>query len=431
MLARPRRPNRRILMTGLAAAAGSSLMGLPTSGEASDNGAPVRTGADRLASDAFNLLRGKRVGLITNHTGRVGDRRLVDLMAAAPNMTLAAVLSPEHGLSGTAEAGAKVAGGVDAGTGIKVHSLYGSSYKPTPQMLAGLDVLIFDMQDIGTRFYTYISTMGLAMQAAAAARLPFIVLDRPNPLGGTYVSGFMLEPAFASFVGRFRIPIAHGLTIGELARMIKGERMLPGLDTLALDVVQAEGWHRAMLWPATQRPWVATSPNIPAFETALAYAGTGLFEATVANEGRGTDSPFLLIGHPRIDARAIADHLSRKSLPGVRLEATRVTPQNKAGIATNPRFLGREIPAVQLSITDAKRYRPVETGMHLLAAFAEALRSSGGGPLVTETKFFDRLAGTDRLRNALGRGTEADAIIGMWQAEVARFADRRAAYLIY
>jgi uncharacterized protein YbbC (DUF1343 family) len=352
-------------------------------------------------------------------------------MAEAADVTLAAVLSPEHGLTGNAEAGAKVVGGVDATSGIKVHSLYGSAYKPTQEMLSGLDVLVFDMQDIGTRFYTYISTMGLAMQAAAAANLPFMVLDRPNPLGGTYVSGFVLEPAFASFVGRFPIPIAHGLTIGELARMIKGERLLQGVDNLALDVISLSGWRRKTQWPGTSRPWVATSPNIPTFETALAYPGTGLFEATVASEGRGTQAPFLQLGHPAIDADAIVRDVAGAKLPGVRIAPTRVRPRAIAGAATTPRFRDRDIPAVEIAITNAARYRPVETGVHLLAAFQHSLATHGGGPLVTDAKAFDRLAGTDRLCRALARGVPAADIIAMWDHEVARFTERRAPYLAY
>lgn len=428
----PRPPSRRTIVAGLAAATGPWLMGISASGEGSGGEWPVATGADRLADDGFAALRGKRVGLVTNHTGRVGDQRLVDAMADAPGVHLSAVLSPEHGLSGTTEAGAKVAGGLDTSTGIKVHSLYGSSYRPTPEMLAGLEVLVFDMQDIGTRFYTYISTMGLAMQAAAAAQLPFVVLDRPNPLGGDYVAGFMLEPAFASFVGRFRIPIAHGLTVGELARMIKGERLLPGVDRLALDVVNMTGWRRGMQWPATGRPWVATSPNIPSFETALAYAGTGLFEATAASEGRGTDAPFQLLGHPAIVPDRIAEDLTRARLPGLHISATRAKPRAIAGVATNPRFRDREIPAVRIEITDSARYRPVETGMHLLAAFQKSMARHNAGPLVPTSKsFFDRLAGTDRLRTFLDRGATGHDIVADWQAEVARFDQRRARYIVY
>jgi uncharacterized protein YbbC (DUF1343 family) len=392
---------------------------------------PVQTGAGRLAEDNFAILRGKRIGLLTNHTGRVGTRRLIDLMASARGVTLAAILTPEHGLTGTAEAGAKVGGGADPATGIPIHSLYGTAYKPTPAMLANFDILVFDMQDIGARFYTYISTMGLAMQAAAAARLPFVVLDRPNPLGGNYVSGFVLEKPFASFVGRYEIPLAHGMTIGELARMIQGARLLPGLDNLGLDVVSMQGWRRDMLWPATGLDWIATSPNIPTFETALAYAGTGLFEATVASEGRGTDAPFLLLGHPEISTRAILERVPGDSLPGIRLTAARATPRIIRGVATSPRFRERDIPAIRLGITDALAYRPVETAVHLLVAFNAALRAKSVPGLVTDALTFDRLAGSDRLRLALERRDRATDIIASWQQEAERFASRRAPFLVY
>jgi len=388
------------------------------------NPTPIVTGAARLAADGFATLRDKRVGLLTNHTGRVGNER-------APGVTLAAILTPEHGLSGAAEAGAKVAGGTEPATGIRVHSLYGSAYKPTPEMLAGLDALVFDMQDIGTRFYTYISTMGLAMQAAAEARLPFVVLDRPNPLGGEYVSGFVLEKAFASFVGRFEIPIAHGLTVGELARMIKGERLLPGLDRLSLDVARMDGWRRDMRWPETGLPWVATSPNIPTFETALAYAGTGLFEATTASEGRGTDAPFLLLGHPAIDGATIARAVENAKLPGVRVVPAEARPRAIRGIATAPRFRDQTIPAVRLTITDATRYRPVETGIHLLAAFSRGLQAADAGAFVTDLRAFHRLAGTSRLLAALETGAPPEVIIASWQGEVARFRERRSRYEVY
>jgi len=390
----------------------------------------IRTGAERLAADGFTLLRGKRIGLLTNHTGRIGAERLIVVIARAPGVTLASILSPEHGLTGAAEAGAKVKGGREGATGVPVHSLYGATLKPSPAMLTGLDLLVFDMQDVGARFYTYISTMGLAMQAAAEAGLPFIVLDRPNPLGGDDVSGYVLEPAFASFVGRFSIPIAHGLTTGELARMIRGARLLPGLDRLALDIVPMTGWRRDMRWPATGRPWLATSPNIPTFETALAYAGTGLFEATTATEGRGTDAPFLTIGHADVDPAPIAARLAAARLAGVRFDPIRVTPRVIPGVATSPRFKGRTIGALRITVAEADAYRPVETGTHILAALAEALRHQGPG-LLPGDGFFNKLAGTARLASALSRGTPAPDIIAGWQSEVARFAEQRTPYLLY
>lgn len=391
----------------------------------------VVTGAERLAADGFGLLKGRRVGLIVNHTSRVGQTLLIDALVAAPGVELAAILSPEHGLAGTAEAGTKVRGGTYGRTGIAVHSLYGRSLQPTPAMLAGLDVLVFDMQDIGARFYTYISTMGLAMQAAAAAGLPFLVLDRPNPLGGDTVSGFVLEKKLGSFVGRYAIPIAHGMTIGELARMIQGEALLPGLSGLALEVKPVGGWTRSMRWPDTGREWVATSPNIPTFETALAYAGTGLFEATTASEGRGTEAPFLLLGHPAADGRAVVAALDRVRLAGARITPARFTPRVMPQTATNPRFRDRDIAGVRLSIKDVGAYRPVEVGVHLLAAFAAVLKAGGAGGLVGENRGFDRLAGTERLRQALHAGMPADAIIASWAGEVDGFRERRQSYLLY
>ena len=205
-------------------------MGVPSLSQALASPQPVATGADMLAASGFAALAGKRVGLITNQTGRVGAEHLADLLSRAPKLKLTAIFAPEHGFRGKAEAGASVRSGADAKTGVPIHSLYGATRKPTQAMLRNVDALVFDIQDVGARFYTYISTMGLAMQAAAAARIPFFVLDRPNPLGGEYVSGFVLEPAFRSFVGQYPIPIVHGLTVGELARMIQGERWLDGLE---------------------------------------------------------------------------------------------------------------------------------------------------------------------------------------------------------
>ena len=219
-------------------------------------------------------------------------------MHTSGKVRLAVIFAPEHGLRGLKEDGVQITAGADERTGIPVFSLYGNVRKPTPEMLRGLDLLLFDIQDIGVRFYTYISSMGLAMQAAAAAQIPFVILDRPNPLGGEYISGPLLEPAFISFTGAYPIPVAYGMTVGELATMIKGERMLPGLEGLDLRVIRMEGWHRVMKWPETGLEWVRTSPNIPDFETALLYPGICFFEGTDASEGRGTLEPFSVIGHP-------------------------------------------------------------------------------------------------------------------------------------
>ena len=390
---------------------------------------PVKTGAQVLVESGFEALAGKRVGLIVNHMARVGEAHLIDLVHEAPNVTLAALFGPEHGLRGNEEDGIEVADGRDDRTGAPVYSLYGKTRKPTPAMLADLDVLVFDIQDVGARFYTFISTMGLAMQAAAEAGLPFVVLDRPNPLGGDYVSGFVLEPEHTSFVGQYPIPIAHGLTVGELARMIKGEGLLPGLDALQLDVVAMAGWQRAMLWPQTGLPWINTSPNIPGFETALVYPGACFFEATAGSEGRGTETPFTLLGAPWADGQALADTLNARSLPGVRFEAATFSPRPIEGMDTNPKLDGQSLEGIRYAVTNASAFRPVEAGIHVFHAFYQQAPDVDG--FLTRQAWLAKLSGTTRLGAMLAQGTRPEAIVAAWQEEVTAFRTRREGYLLY
>lgn len=402
----------------------------PTPAAAPPSVAAVQTGAAVQAAAGFEALAGQRVGLIANHTARVGDRHLADLLHAAPGVTLAALFGPEHGIRGDADAGAAIADGRDARTGVPIYSLYGTTRKPTPAMLEGLDVLAFDIQDIGARFYTYISTMGLAMQAAAEAGLPFVVFDRPNPLGGTHVSGFMLAPEQTSFVGQYAIPIQHGLTVGELARMIQGEALLPGLDALDLQVIPMVGWTRSMLWPETGLPWVATSPNIPDFETALLYPGACFFEGTEGSEGRGTQTPFRLLGSPWADGPALAATLNAYGLPGVRFEATAFTPISIPGMSTSPKLQDVPLQGVRYVITDAGAFRPVATGMYVLHAFYEAAPAEER-PAFLKPRWLARLAGTERLHAHLTAQATPDQIVAAWEAEAAAFAERRQPYLLY
>lgn len=389
---------------------------------------PVRTGAQVLVDEDFARLAGMRVGLVTNHTARVGDAHLIDCLGAAPNVELAALFAPEHGLRGTAEAGAEVRNGVDEATGVPVFSLYGPSKAPPPEALGGLDVLVFDMQDVGARFYTYISTMGHAMQAAAGVGIPFIVLDRPNPLGGEQVAGFVLEPTHTSFVGMYPIPIQHGLTVGELARMIAGEGWLPGLERLDLRIVPMEGWRRAMRWPETGLPFIPTSPNIPDFETALVYPGTALIEGTTASEGRGTEAPFLLVGAAWANAGALADTLNARGLPGVRFEAVRFTPRSIPSRATGPKGEGVEQLGVRLVVTDAAAFRPVEAGVHVLHALNH---QRPRGTAFFQHDWLAKLAGSERLQRMLDAGTAPQTIIAAWTDEVAAFERARRPYLLY
>jgi uncharacterized protein YbbC (DUF1343 family) len=392
--------------------------------------ATVVTGAKALADSGFSSLAGRRIGLVTNQTGRVGPDHLVDIIRASPRLKLTAIFAPEHGFRGAVEAGAKVRDGRDPATGIPVYSLYGQTKQPTADMLRDVDVMVFDIQDIGARFYTYISTMGLAMQAAAASAKPFLVLDRPNPLGGTDVAGYVLEPARKSFVGQYPIPIVHGLTVGELARMIKGERWLPGLETLDLEVAPLQGWRRQMRWPATGLPWIATSPNIPTFEAALVYPGIGVVGEALVNEGRGTPIPFSQFGAPWLDAPAAATFLNAQRLPGVRFEAAAYTPRAIPNVAASPRFLDTEIQAVRLTVTDVDAYRPLEVGIHALVHL-QRVAGAKGLALFDTYKMFHAICGTARLQQLLVRGAEGSQIIASWSREVARFEASRARYLMY
>ncbi|MGH1417229.1 MAG: exo-beta-N-acetylmuramidase NamZ family protein [Hyphomicrobiaceae bacterium] len=389
------------------------------------------TGAERLVASAFAPLKGLRVGLVTNQTGLVNSAHLADMIHQAKGVQLTAILAPEHGFRGAIEAGAKVAGGVDPSTGIPVYSLYGKTRKPTAHMLRNIDVLVFDIQDVGVRFYTYISTMGLAMQAAADAKIPFVVLDRPNPLGGKYVSGFILQPAQHSFVGQYPIPIAHGMTVGELALMIKGEKWLKGLETLELEVIEMSGWNRSMIWPATRRKWVATSPNIPTFESALVYPGTGLVGLTAVNEGRGTPTPFSLIGAPWLDAKALAQRLNKLGRPGVSFHTQSYVPRSIKGVAAHPRFKNTKLTGVRINLTDINAFEPLETGIHILAQLVQEARRVNRARLFTELKMFHLLAGTKDLHRMLKSRKSAKEIIASWQNDISKFKDQRAHYLLY
>ena len=423
---------RRTVMGLLAALIDPLAMARLSTAEPSAGTSPATTtGAEALVASGFAALAGKRIGLITNQTGRVGGVHLADLLHAAPNVTLAAILAPEHGFRGSSEAGASVRDTVDARTGVPVFSLYGATRKPTRQMLASVDTLVFDIQDIGVRFYTYISTMGLAMEAAAAARIPFVVLDRPNPLGGDYVSGFVLEPRLRSFVGQYPIPIVHGLTVGELAQMIKGQRWLDGLDHLDLRIVEMRGWQRSMRWPETGQIWVPTSPNIPTFEAALVYPGIGIVGETAVNEGRGTPTPFSLFGAPWLDAQPMAAQLIAATLPGVRFEATRYTPRSIPNVASSPRFQGQAINGVRVVVTDVKLIAPLEIGMHVLAALAMEAKAKGVEQLFGNLAMFHAIAGTRRLHRMLVQAEGGRAICAAWHAEVAQFRSLRSRYLLY
>lgn len=398
-------------------------------GGAVDVGGDVAVGAEVLSADGFSMLAGRRVGVILNHASTVDGLSLLDVLVAAPDVEVAAAFGPEHGIRGTTPAGAEVIDSVDGATGVPIHSLYGDQQAPSPAVLADLDVLVFDLQDVGARPYTYLSTMALAMQAAGEARVSFMVLDRPNPLGGGPTSGWVLDPAYESFVGSYPVPMVHGFTAGELALAIKGEGWLAGLDGLDLQVVPLEGWSRDRRWPDVGRAWVAPSPSLPTWESAEVYPGTVLFEATTMSVGRGTSEPFTTLGAPWVDGEVLAGRMNELGLQGVRFEPVRMRPEPSEAVP-NPPFANEDIGGIRIVPTDGS-FRPFDTGVHLLAESRVHADEQGQGELIARPDFLDLLAGTDALRVGLANGQRGDALIAGWSEELAVFEALRQQYLLY
>ncbi len=381
--------------------------------------APVRPGIEVLLSDSLSLVRGRRAGLITNHTGR--DRSgtpSIDLLAAHPEVELVALYSPEHGIRGSAEAGVRVAGSVDERTGLPVHSLYGETRTPTAEMLEGVEVLLFDIQDVGARYYTYLSTMALAMEAAGEHGIPFVVLDRPNPIGGDPVQGNVLDTGFASFVGLYPIPMRHGLTAGEFARMAVGEF---GVQ-VELSVAVADGWRRTMPFEDTGIPWIAPSPNMPSVESALHYPGTCLFEGTPISVGRGTDRAFQQVGAPWLDGEELARRLTALQVPNARFVPVRFTPSEPG----DGKFGDTEVGGVRL-VADGPAYDPTLAALALLAE----IRGMSDQHWSWRPGHFDRLAGTDALRTAVDAGASYGELANGWGAELVEYLALRYQYLLY
>ncbi len=388
-----------------------------TSGSCVSRPAKVRTGLEVLASTGFAGLEGKRVGVVVNPTSvSSGLQPLPDLLRLAPGTQLAAIFGPEHGASGSAAAGEKIADSKDGDSGVPVYSLYGDTRRPTKAMLDGLDVLLFDLQDIGVRTYTYLSTLVEVLIAAREQGIEVWVLDRPNPLGGEIVDGPMLEPGQESFVGAHTIPLRHGLTLGELALLVNEERSIGA----SLRVVKVEGWSRGQLAGETGLPWVPPSPNIPSGETALLYSGFVLVEGTSLSEGRGTAQPFHLAGAPWLDARRLSAALNALSLPGCIFRAMEMTP-------TSSKHQGQPCQAVQTHVTDPRFFSSARAAVALLWQ-ARRLHPK---ELTFRSEFFDRLAGTPHLREAIEAETPLDEIFASWEPGLEEFRKRRERYLIY
>jgi uncharacterized protein YbbC (DUF1343 family)/CubicO group peptidase (beta-lactamase class C family) len=374
----------------------------------------VVTGLDALRADRFAPLRGKRVGLVTNHTGRARDgATTIDLLHDARDVRLAALFSPEHGIRGILDS--KVPAEKDEKTGLTIHSLYGDTRRPSAAMLEGLDVIVIDLQDIGTRFYTYMTTMAYVMEEAAKRSLPVMVLDRPNPINGFQIEGPGLEKGLTEFIGYFpSMPVRPGMTLGELARLFNGENKIGA----ALTVVPMKNWDRSRWFDETGQPWINPSPNMRNLLQATLYPGVGSIEYSNVSVGRGTDTPFEQIGAPWIDGVQLADTLNARGIPGIRFYPVRFTP-------TASKFAKEECQGVFLVVTDRGALRPVRLGVELAAA----LNKLYGAKFELEPS--DRLFGSRDVVTRIRAGEDPVAIAATWSAAEARWRLIRAKYLLY
>jgi uncharacterized protein YbbC (DUF1343 family)/CubicO group peptidase (beta-lactamase class C family) len=373
----------------------------------------VLTGIDVLAKENFRRLQGRRIGLVTNHTGvdRQG-RTTIDLLHGAQGVTLVALFSPEHGIRGAVEA--KVADSKDEKTGLPIYSLYGARHKPSAANLQGIDTLVFDIQDAGCRFYTYISTLGYVLEAAGQNKLRVVVLDRPNPIGGLAVQGPVLDAGRESFIAYHTLPVRYGMTVGELARLFNAERKLEA----DLEVVCMEGWHRGDFYDHTGLHWINPSPNLRSLTEALLYPGIGLLETTNVSVGRGTDRPFEWVGAPWLDGQRLATALSRENLPGVRFVPLRLTPVASV-------YKGENCDGVQFSVDDWTHFQPLSTGL----AFASLLRKLY--PDDWQLERYDELLRHGATWEALKQGVPWQKLEEAWQPELKRFLEIRRRYLVY
>ncbi len=383
-----------------------------------DTARPVLPGIETFLANVPRALRGKRVGLITNQTATDRSRNTdIDLIAKHKHLKLVALLAPEHGIRGTVEAGETIIDGTDPATGVPIYSLYKSEDRgPTPEMLKDVDVLIYDLQEVGGRTWTYVSTMALSMKAAARKGIPFVVLDRPNPIGGQIVEGALLDPKFKSFVGMYPIPARHGMTVGELATLFNRKFGI-GVNLI---VARVANWQRSQWFDQTGLPWVNPSPNLRSLNALTSYTGSVYFEGTNLTEGRGTDRPFEQIGAPWLNAREVARVMNERRLPGIRFEAITMPVSPTAA-----KHKGQTIPAIRFAVTDRELYRPVRTSLLLIDEIRRQHLSD-----FAWTATIDRLTGSDKVKLAI-EGGRLDQLLKEWDNEAAKFSQSRKPYLLY
>jgi len=386
----------------------------------------VQTGLENLIVNYNHKIAFKRIGIVTNNTGvNIKGTPIWKLLNDLPNVDVAAVFSPEHGLFGEAAAGEKVNYSESDEELSPLYSLYGPTRKPTKGMLEGIDLLLYDIQDIGARFYTYISTMGLVLEAAAESGIPCLILDRPNPLTGKLITGPILDLEVSSFVGLYPIPSVYGLTPGELALMISDQSWIEAVPSI--EVVPLTGWSRDMWYDETGLPWVPPSPNIPNLETAIVYPGTVLIEATNVSEGRGTDHPFRWIGAPWIDSNELSDAMNIIGLPGVTFSPIEFTPHSIPGAAPNPKNNTQTCNGVEIVLTNRNNFSPVIVGIQLLHTIALLYPQK----LEIKEAGLNRLFGSDRLSKSLGNSDAINQLVVEIKKESDHFRESAKQYHLY
>lgn len=386
----------------------------------------VKLGCERLLGSDKDLVSGKRIGIVTNHSGTLpGGEHIVDALRTGSDVR--ALFSPEHGIRGDAPAGSHVANEIDRKTGIQVYSLYGDHNKPDGAMLKGIDVLVYDIQDVGVRFYTYISTLALVMEAAAENNIPLVLLDRPLVLPGEMIDGPVLRDEARSFIGMLPVSLLYSLTPGELAGLIRKEYLAPKRLDPEMTVLKLVNYSRSMWYDETGLDWVPPSPNIPTLDTAVIYPGAALVEGTNLSEGRGTDSPFKLLGAPFVDKMKLADSLNSLELPGLTFDPVDFVPGEKS-IVSHTRFKNEVCHGIEVNVTDRKIVRPVEAGVAILCMLEKRYPTE---LVFREDGAFDRLAGNKKMKEMIVRGADHVEISESWREELAAFDKSRSEYYLY
>lgn len=392
----------------------------------SEDRLPVQCGADVFFACGIDSIKGKNIAVVANKTSRLRNGiHIIDTLLSTDNILLKAVFTPEHGFESKAEAGEIIT--ESEYKALKVYSLYGSNKKPSPKSLTGIDIILFDLQDAGTRFYTYISTLYYVIEAAAENKLNLIVLDRPNPIGGNRISGPVLKTELRSFIGIAEIPIVYGMTIGELALMFNEIIYSEKKIKADLKIIEMQNWERRYYYDDCSLDWINPSPNMISAETAIVYPGICLLEGTNISEGRGTDTPFQIFGAPFIDNAQLITELANQKITGAEFIPAEFTPSDLHGMASNPKYENTLCRGVKIKITDKNLFEPVECGIKILCA----LQKLFPGEFKIESSHFDKLTGDPDIRNWIISGIPAEEIIGQWNEELNKFTSERNKFLIY